>query len=178
MPGNDDKRLSAALLAGAVLAVALVAALTAWTAQLGGGAWLPVLAPFALVLAVPWPPWRGCAAPTPTSSSRRPVALTTSRLAVGPHARLAHHLEGRMNLNRTTRLYLGFTAGVMVGLLLAGGSLATLLPSAILVICPLMMLLMMRRMDHDGDDGAGHDHREPPAHTPQPRPDTHGVGGD
>jgi hypothetical protein len=52
MPGNDDKRLSAVLLAGAALAVALVAALTAWTAKLGGGAWLPVLAPFTLVLAV------------------------------------------------------------------------------------------------------------------------------
>jgi len=53
MPGNDDKRLYAALLVGAGLAVALVAALTAWAAQLGGGAWLPALAPFALVLAVP-----------------------------------------------------------------------------------------------------------------------------
>jgi hypothetical protein len=35
------------------MAVASVAALTAWAAQLGGGAWLPMLAPFALVLAVP-----------------------------------------------------------------------------------------------------------------------------
>jgi len=53
MPSDHGKRLSAALLVGAGLAVALVAALTAWAARLGGGAWLPVLAPFALVLAVP-----------------------------------------------------------------------------------------------------------------------------
>jgi hypothetical protein len=52
MPSNDDRRLSAVLLAGAALAVALIGALTAWTAELGGGAWLPVLLPFALVLAV------------------------------------------------------------------------------------------------------------------------------
>jgi putative ABC transport system permease protein len=42
-----------ALLAGAAVAVGLLAALTAWAAQLGGGAWLPVLMPFALVLTVP-----------------------------------------------------------------------------------------------------------------------------
>src|SRR5262245_30426983 len=53
MSANHDKRLYAALLVGAALAVALVAALTAWAAQLGGGAWLPVLAPFAVVLLVP-----------------------------------------------------------------------------------------------------------------------------
>ena len=34
MSGNDDKRAYAALLVGAGLAVALVAALTAWAAQL------------------------------------------------------------------------------------------------------------------------------------------------
>jgi hypothetical protein len=53
MSANGNKRLYAALLAGAALAVVLVAALTAWAAQLGGGAWLPVLAPFAVVLLVP-----------------------------------------------------------------------------------------------------------------------------
>jgi putative ABC transport system permease protein len=42
-----------ALLGGAAVAVGLLAALTAWAAQLGGGAWLPVLVPFALVLTVP-----------------------------------------------------------------------------------------------------------------------------
>jgi putative ABC transport system permease protein len=51
--GNRGKRVYAALLGGAAVAVALVAALTVWAARLGGGAWLPVLAPFALVLTVP-----------------------------------------------------------------------------------------------------------------------------
>src|SRR5881296_891990 len=50
MSGNDDKRLCAALLVGATIAVALVAALAAWASDLAGGAWLPVLAPFVLVL--------------------------------------------------------------------------------------------------------------------------------
>ena len=50
---NDGKRLYTALLVGAALAVTLVAALTAWAAHLGGAAWLPVLVPFAVVLAVP-----------------------------------------------------------------------------------------------------------------------------
>jgi hypothetical protein len=50
---GNDRRLYGALLGGAAVAVALSAALTAWAAQLGGGAWLPVLAPFALALAVP-----------------------------------------------------------------------------------------------------------------------------
>jgi putative ABC transport system permease protein len=54
-----SKQAYAVLLGGAAAAVALVAALTAWAAQLGG-AWLPVLPPFSLVLAVPvvalaWP---------------------------------------------------------------------------------------------------------------------------
>jgi fatty acid desaturase len=49
----DDKRLCAALLVAATLAVTLIAGLTAWAAWLGGGAWLRVLAPFALVLLAP-----------------------------------------------------------------------------------------------------------------------------
>jgi hypothetical protein len=49
---NDSERLYEALLVGATVAITLVAALTAWAAQLGG-TWLPVLVPFGLVLAVP-----------------------------------------------------------------------------------------------------------------------------
>ena len=51
--GNHGKRVDAALLGGAAAAVALIAALTAWAAQLGSGAWLPVLLPFVVVLLVP-----------------------------------------------------------------------------------------------------------------------------
>jgi putative ABC transport system permease protein len=51
--GTHGKRVDAGLLGGAAVAVAVVAALTAWAARLGGGAWLPVLGPFALVLATP-----------------------------------------------------------------------------------------------------------------------------
>jgi hypothetical protein len=49
---NDSKRRYEALLVAATVAITLVAALTAWAAQLGG-TWLPVLVPFGLVLAVP-----------------------------------------------------------------------------------------------------------------------------
>ena len=47
------KQVYTVLLGGAAMAVALSAALTAWAAQLGDGVWLPVLAPFVLVLTVP-----------------------------------------------------------------------------------------------------------------------------
>ena len=50
---NGSKHLYAALLVGASVAILLVAALTTWAAQLGGGSWLPVLVPFGLVLVVP-----------------------------------------------------------------------------------------------------------------------------
>jgi hypothetical protein len=53
MTTNGSKRLHTVLLVGATMAMALVAALTVWAVQLGGGSWLPLLAPFGLVLAVP-----------------------------------------------------------------------------------------------------------------------------
>ena len=53
MATNGSKHLDAALLVGAAVAITLVAALTAWAAQLGGGSWIPVLVPFGLVLLVP-----------------------------------------------------------------------------------------------------------------------------
>jgi hypothetical protein len=50
---NGSRHLYAALLIGASIAILLAAALTAWTARLGGGSWLLVLVPFGLVLVVP-----------------------------------------------------------------------------------------------------------------------------
>lgn len=49
-----------------------------------------------------------------------------------------------------TPLYVGLAAGLVIGLLFAGGSLGALLPWAIVLLCPVMMLLMMRGMGHHG----------------------------
>jgi putative ABC transport system permease protein len=108
------------LLGGAAVAVALVAALTAWTTQLGGGAWLLALAPFALVLAVPtvalvWPPTaedpdepaQAPSSPGPRSSSR------WGRIRLGRGVPLA-----RRNLFQDRRRVLLSTGGVAVALLL------------------------------------------------------------
>lgn len=66
-------------------------------------------------------------------------------------------------MTRTHALYisLGVLGGLAVGLALAG-SLGTLAPLAILLVCPLMMLVMMRSMNHGG---ASDDHQ------PASRPD-------
>ena len=99
MPSDHGKRLAAALLGGAAVAVTLVAALTAWAAQLGGGAWLPVLAPVRAGAGRP-PGRTGVAAPR--RHPHRPArpddqrGPTRARLAVASQARLAHHPEGRM----------------------------------------------------------------------------------
>ena len=53
MTTNASKHLYEALLIGAGAAITLVAALTAWAAQLGEGAWLAVLVLFRPVLVVP-----------------------------------------------------------------------------------------------------------------------------
>ena len=53
MATNGSEQLYAALLVGTAVAITLVAALTAWAAQLGGGSGLPVLVPFGLMLLVP-----------------------------------------------------------------------------------------------------------------------------
>ncbi|HEX6674612.1 MAG TPA: hypothetical protein VF486_06270 [Actinomycetes bacterium] len=53
MRTDDGKRPYVLVLVIAAVTVVLVAVLAAWTAWLGGGAWPPVLAPFAAVLAAP-----------------------------------------------------------------------------------------------------------------------------
>jgi hypothetical protein len=52
--------------------------------------------------------------------------------------------------------YLLVAAGALiVGLMVAGNSLQSVLPFLLLLACPLMMVLMMRGMGH-GDQGADH----------------------
>ena len=119
MPADHGRRVYAALLGGAAVAVALVAALTAWAAQLGG-AWLPVLAPFALVLTVP------LAALAWLHSGERTDELF--QVPGGPDQR-ANPLSGRVrfgrgvplarrNLFQDRRRVLLSTGGVAVALLL------------------------------------------------------------
>ena len=57
-----------------------------------------------------------------------------------------------------TPLYVGLAAGIVIGLLFAGGSLGALLPWAIVLLCPVMMLLMMRGMGHHGSGQEERDH--------------------
>ena len=72
-----------------------------------------------------------------------------------------------MKSSKQTPLYVGLAAGIVIGLLFAGSSLGALLPWAIVLLCPVMMLLMMRGM---GPHGAGQEktdqqgeHSLPPA---------------
>jgi MacB-like periplasmic core domain len=118
--GNHGKRVDAGLLGGAAVAVALVAALTAWAVRLGGGAWLPVLAPFALVLTVPLATlaWLHSAKHTdelfqvPGARGQRPRPLL-GRVLLGRGVPLA-----RRNLFQDRRRVLLSTGGVAVALLL------------------------------------------------------------
>lgn len=57
--------------------------------------------------------------------------------------------------------YLGAAAVVAAVLIAVGAPLASLLPFALLLVCPLMMVLMMRRMSGshgEGHTGAGSEH--------------------
>ena len=49
-------------------------------------------------------------------------------------------------------------AGVFVALAALGVNVATLLPLLIILACPLMMIFMMRGMDHGGGHGDDHEH--------------------
>ena len=117
---SNRSGLYTALLGGAAVAVGLLAALTAWAAQLGGGAWLPVLAPFALVLTVPLAAlaWRhrgqNTAERFPASGGpdQRPGSLV-DRAWFGRGVPLA-----RRNLFQDRRRVLLSTGGVAVALLL------------------------------------------------------------
>jgi hypothetical protein len=53
-------------------------------------------------------------------------------------------------------------AGLLVGLLVAGTSVQTLLPFVVLLACPLMMIVMMRGMGHGGHGGPSAAPRESP----------------
>jgi peptidoglycan/LPS O-acetylase OafA/YrhL len=57
-----------------------------------------------------------------------------------------------------TPLYVGLAVGIVIGLLFAGSSLGAPLPWAIVLLCPVMMLLMMRGMGHHGAGQEGRDH--------------------
>lgn len=57
-------------------------------------------------------------------------------------------------------LYAIALAVLIVGLAFAGVPLGTLLILPLILLCPLMMMFMMRGMDH-GD--SGHDHSDPSA---------------
>jgi putative ABC transport system permease protein len=118
--GDHDRRVYAVLLGGAAVAIALVAALTAWAARLGGGAWLPVLFPFAVVVLMPAAGlvWLRTAedadeqAQAPRGPGLQPVSRW-DRVLLGRRVPLA-----RRNLFQDRRRVLLSTGGVAVALLL------------------------------------------------------------
>ena len=118
-PANHGRRVYAALLGGAAVSVALVAAVAAWAVRLGGGAWPWALLPFAVVWLVPVGAlvWLRNAeddelAGAPGDSGHRPVPLL-DRVRRGRGVPLA-----RRNLFQDRRRVLLSTGGVAVALLL------------------------------------------------------------
>jgi Protein of unknown function (DUF2933) len=71
-----------------------------------------------------------------------------------------------MKTVKYTPLLVAVAAGIMVGLLVARVSLVALLPWAIVVLCPVMMLLMMRGMGHDGASRDRRDQADHDTHLP------------
>ena len=78
-----------------------------------------------------------------------------------------------MKTMRHTPLLVGVAAGIVIGLLVSGASLAALVPWLIILLCPVMMLFMMRGMGHDG---GGHDRRDQQAER-SVSPSQHLTGG-
>ena len=71
--------------------------------------------------------------------------------------------------NRMVPWLVGAAAFVAV-LIALGAPLASLLPFAILLVCPLMMVLMMRGMAgmHEGEDHTGHGCEHDPTRRAEP----------
>jgi len=64
--------------------------------------------------------------------------------------------------------YLAAAAVVAAVLVAVGAPLASLLPFALLLVCPLMMVLMMRRMSGSGADHTGPAPEQDPATNADP----------
>jgi hypothetical protein len=70
-------------------------------------------------------------------------------------------------MNRTHRRYLLIAGGALVvGLLVSGTPVQSLLPLLLLLACPLMMMVMMRGM-------SGHGHRQQDQPLPRTAPPEH-----
>ncbi len=66
--------------------------------------------------------------------------------------------------------YVIIAVAVAVVLVVRGGSLTSLLLFAILLTCPLMMVFMMRGMNHGGgEDHTGHGCEHDPTRTGEPQ---------
>jgi Flp pilus assembly protein TadB len=65
-----------------------------------------------------------------------------------------------MNKNPNYGLFAVAVAVALVGAVWLGVPLGTLAPLAIVLVCPLMMMFMMRGM-HNSDHGGGSEHHHP-----------------
>jgi hypothetical protein len=72
------------------------------------------------------------------------------------------HREDAMKKEQMPRYALAL-AVLVVGLAFAGVPLSTLLVLPLVLACPLMMMFMMRGMNHGSGGGCGHDHSSDPS---------------